>query len=108
MPRNRRSVGGSLPPILYPLFWDCRPQSIDAGAQAPFVLDRVLEYGSLASARWALETYGAEHIKGFLRQRGLRTLSRKTLGFWTMLLGLEGEACFDRSSLSHSKSFWNY
>jgi len=97
-----------IPPGLHRLFWDCRPESLDIQAQAPFILERILEYGSLDAVRWVLETYGAERLKGFLRDRGVRTLSRKTLSFWTLLLGLEGEACFARSSLKRSRPFWNY
>jgi hypothetical protein len=98
----------SLPSHLHPLFWDCRPETLDLRAHAPFVLERILEYGSLSSARWALETYGAERLRGFLRDRGVRTLSRKTLSLWILLLGLEDEACFATSSLARSRPFWNY
>jgi hypothetical protein len=98
----------TLPPSLLPLLWDCRPETIDAETHAAFILERTLEYGSLAAVRWAMEAYGPERIKGFLRGRGLRTLSRKTLRFWTMLLGIEGEVCFERSSLARSRVFWNY
>ena len=98
----------NLPPELHGLFWDCRPESVDTRAQAPFVLERILEYGSLAAVRWALGTYGTERVTEFLRHRGVRTLSRKTLSFWTLLLGLEGEECFERSSLNRSRPFWNY
>jgi hypothetical protein len=97
-----------LPESLHPLFWDCRPDTVDLDAHAPFVLERVLEYGSLAAVRWALESYGPERIRTFLRDRGRRTLSRKTLAFWTMILGLENEECFQRSSLDHSRTLWNY
>lgn len=96
------------PPDLRRLFWDCRPETVDLQAHGPFVLERILEYGTLAAVRWALQTYGSERIKGFLRGRGVRTLSRKTLSFWTFLLGIEGEACFERSSLTRSRPFWNY
>lgn len=98
----------NLPSELHRLFWDCRPETIDSETHAPFVLGRILEYGSLAAVRWALQAYGVERIKEFLRERGLRTLSRKTLSFWTLLLGLEDEACFERSSLNRSRPFWNY
>ena len=98
----------NLPPDLHRLFWDCRPESIDPEVQAPFVLERILEYGSLAAVRWALNTYGIGRVKEFLRDRGVRTLSRKTLSFWTLLLDLEAEACFERSSLNRSRPFWNY
>ncbi len=98
----------NLPADLHYLFWDCRPETVDTRAHAPFVLERILDYGSLAAVRWALRTYGIERVKEFLRDRGVRTLSRKTLSFWTLLLDLEGEACFERSSLSRSRPFWNY
>ena len=97
-----------LPPNVHHLFWDCRPERIDTEAQAPFVLERILEYGSLAAVRWALGAYGIERVKKFLRDRGVRTLSRKTLSFWTFLLDLEGEECFERSSLNRNRPFWNY
>jgi hypothetical protein len=52
--------------------------------------------------------YGPQRIRAFLRNRGRRTLTRKTLAFWTMILGLENEECFQRSSLDRSRTFWNY
>ena len=89
------------------LFWDCRHEAIDLETHAPFVLERILEYGSLGAVRWALRTYGAERLAEFLRGRGARTLSRKTLSFWTLILGLEGETCFQPSSLSRNRPYWN-
>jgi len=97
-----------LPDFLFPLFWDYPSESIDAEMHAFVVLERVLEYGSLEAVRWVLATYGPERLKDFLRRRGVRVLSRKTLSFWTLLLGLEGEECFATSSLSRSRPFWNY
>jgi len=97
-----------LPESLYPLFWDCRADTLDLDVHAPFVLERILEYGSLAAVRWAMEQYGPARIRAFLRHRGWRTLSRKTLAFWTMILDLENEACFQRSSLDRSRAFWDY
>lgn len=97
-----------LPSFLAPLFWDQPLDTLDAEAHASFVLERVLEYGSLEAARWALATYGPGRLREFLRRRGVRVLSRKTLSLWTVLLGLEGEECFATSSLSRSRPSWNY
>lgn len=97
-----------LPPFLIPLFWDYPPGAIDPETHASFVLERVLEYGSLEAARWALATYGAERLVDFLRRRGTRVLSRKTLSLWTVLLDLGGDECFAASSLSRSRPSWNY
>ena len=97
-----------LPAFLVPLFWDCPPGAIYTDTHAFFVLERVLEYGSLEAARWALATYGPGRLEEFLRRRGVRVLSRKTLSLWTVLLGIEGEECFATSSLSRSRPSWNY
>lgn len=97
-----------LPPEVRRLFWDCQPDRLDPEAHAPFILDRVLEYGSLPSVRWALDVYGPQRIRRFLLDRGRRTLSRKTLAFWAMVLGLETDPCFEKSSLTRSRPFWNY
>jgi len=96
-----------LPQNLHSLFWDCRPETVDTEAHAAFIMERILDYGTLAGVRWVLETYGDGRVKAFLRSRGARTLSRKTVSFWTMLLGLEDEVCFERSSLTRSRVFWN-
>ena len=82
--------------------------SLRTDRHAPFIIERLLEYGSLAAVRWVLDVYGRERLKSYLRERGVRTLSRKTLSFWTLVLGLEGEPCFDRSSLERSRPYWNY
>ena len=97
-----------LPESLHSLFWDCSPGTVDLDAHAPFVLERILEYGSLAAVRWALDVYGPNRIGAFLRERGRRTLTSKTLAFWTMVLDLEDEECFQKSSLDRSRLFWNY
>ena len=106
--RDTLLSGVKLPRAIHSLFWDHSPDAIDSDLHAPLVLDRVLEYGTLPDARWALETYGAEPIGDFLRRRGVRTLSRKTLAFWTSLLHVEGETCFQPSSLRRSRALWDY
>ena len=98
----------NVPSGFHELFWDCRPEALDTDRQAPFIIERLLEYGTLAAVRWVLDVYGPERLKSYLRERGVRTLSRKTLSFWTLVLGLEGEPCFDRSSLERSRPYWNY
>ena len=57
----------NVPSEFHDLFWDCRPETLDTDRHAPFILERLLEYGSLAAVRWALDTYGPERLKTFLR-----------------------------------------
>lgn len=105
---GRDIVGTMIPSEFHRLFWDCQPDHLEPEAHAPFVLERVLEYGSLGAIRWAMEVYGLERIREFLMNRGRRTLSRKTLAFWVLILGLDSEPCFEKSSLRRSRPFWNY
>lgn len=97
-----------VPREFHHLFWDCQPARLETEIHAPFILERILEYGSLAAVRWAMGVYGAEGLKRFLLRRGRRVLSRKTLAFWILILGLEAEPCFETSSLARSRTFWDY
>lgn len=67
------------------------------------ILDRLLDYGNLRAARWALRTYGETRVREFLLTRGYRTLSRKTIAFWRAFLHLEDKPCLQPSSLRHSR-----
>lgn len=96
-----------LPKEFHRFFWDCDPQQLATGRHADQILTRLLDYGDLAAARWALRTYGEERIRQYLLSRGRKTLSRKTIAFWRALLGLEDESCLQPSSLQRSRPFWN-
>jgi hypothetical protein len=97
----------AIPPDLYRFFWDCRAADLDVGANASQILTRLLDYGDLAAARWALRTYGERGIRQFLLTRGCRTLSRKAIAFWRAFLNLEDAECLQTSSLRRSNPFWS-
>jgi transcriptional regulator with XRE-family HTH domain len=73
------------------LFWDCRLCAADLDERRSWVLERVLEYGSLE------DVLGLQRLMG--RQEFLLTAARayrvspKTRNFWRRLLELEGIAC---------------
>jgi len=96
-----------LPEQFYRFFWDCDPQQLGIDRNADQILTRLLDYGDLAAARWALRTYGVDRIRQYLLSRGRQTLSRKTLAFWRALLSLQDEPCLQPSSLERSRPFWN-
>lgn len=97
----------SPPEELHRFFWDCQPAELDLERNAAQILTRLLDYGDLPAARWALRTYGKEQIREFILTRGRKTLSRKTIAFWRALLHLEDEPCLQPSSLERSRPFWN-
>lgn len=90
------------------LFWEIDPGTLDLSAHREYILGRVLEYGTMDSVRWAMETYGESGIRGFVLGRGLRVLSRKTVNFWAMRLGLQDEECIQRFLKGPSNPLWPY
>lgn len=96
-----------LPEQFHRFFWDCRAADLDVERNAAQILTRLLDYGDLGAARWALRTYGQDRIREFLLTHGRKTLSRKTIAFWRALLHLEDEPCLQPPSLERSRPLWN-
>ncbi len=92
---------------MYRFFWDCDAAQLKVEQHAALILTRLLDYGDLSAARWALRTYGEERIGSFLLMRGRKTLSRKTIAFWRAFLRLSDEPCLQLSSLRDSRPFWS-
>jgi hypothetical protein len=90
------------------LFWDTDAAGLDVFAHWEYILGRVLEYGTLDSVRWVMETYGEEKIREFILGRGLRILSRKTVNYWAMWLGLQDEECIQRFLTGPRDPLWPY
>jgi hypothetical protein len=88
------------------LFWEVDARSLDVQAHRTYILGRVLEYGTGESVRWAVETYGEAAVREFILGRGLQVLSRKTVNYWAILLGLEGEECIQRFLRGPRNPFW--
>lgn len=90
------------------LFWDVNPRGLNVQAHRDYILERILEYGTMESVRWALKTYGRGGIADFLKRRGWRVLSGKTLSFWKLILNLENEPCLQRRFIESRRMFWKY
>jgi hypothetical protein len=60
------------------LFHDVRPETIDAGAHAEFVIARVLDRGSASSVRALMHHYGIEGVRAFFRAGGAARLSNQS------------------------------
>ena len=61
------------------IFWDVDRQSIDPVAHAPYIVQRVLEYGQYSDWKHLLAYYGMDSIVNTAKQ--LRTLEAKALAF---------------------------
>ncbi len=88
------------------LFPEADVRELDIHEEWKYILGRVLEYGTLQSVRWAVETYGTEKIREFVLGRGLQVLSRKTVNYWSLVLGLQDEECIRRFLKGPRNPFW--
>ena len=61
------------------IFWDVDRETIDLAENAPFIVQRVLEYGQIGDWNNLLGYYGLGEIVGIAKQ--LRTLDPKALAF---------------------------
>ena len=61
------------------IFWDVDRHSIDPAVNAPFIVQRVLEYGQYEDWKHLVDYYGLESIVNTAKQ--LRTLESKALSF---------------------------
>ncbi len=61
------------------IFWDVDRASIDLSLNAPYVVQRVLEYGQIGDWKLLLEYYGLDQIVKVSKK--LRTLDSRALSF---------------------------
>ena len=61
------------------IFWDVERNSIDLASNAPFVIQRVLEYGQMGDWKLLLGYYGLDEIVKVSKR--LRTLEPRALSF---------------------------
>ncbi len=72
------------------LFWDVSLESIDLEANAPYVVQRVLEYGQLSDWLLLVAYYGLERIGKIAVN--LRTLEPKALAFVSLMTSIPKES----------------
>lgn len=66
------------------LFWDTNPKKIDVKKNAPYIIERVLDFGRDNEVRWIWKTYDKTLLrKTVSRSRSLRP---RTKTLWTLLL----------------------
>ncbi len=88
------------------LFWDVDPQNIDLIKHQSFILQRVLNYGTLDNLQELISVYGIKKIKSAVCQ--LKNLSNKSLNFVSFFFSIPKEQlkCYTKKQLS--QTHWNY
>ncbi len=98
--------GRSMPGLrkLNRLFWDRRLRKRDLEEYPLWVIERVLEYGSLEDVRTLVARMGRQRFLDHVAQ--VRFKSAKAENFWHLILQREGITCTRRSSRKEARPSW--
>jgi len=101
-PAKRRKASGFRE--LQRLFWDRRLRSRDLDQYPLWVLERVLEYGSLEDVRSVSARMGQKRFLENVAQ--VRFKSARTENFWRLILQREGISCTKKFSRKEARPCW--
>ncbi len=97
-----------VPKKFHEVFWEVNPEKIDTDKNPEYVIERILEYGTLEGVKWLRKTLGDDKIKEYVTGSGRRRLSTITINFWQIILKIGPEQCMSISSLKNRSPFWKY
>ena len=86
------------------LFWDTRLEAFHLAENTIWVIERVLEFGSLDDVRILIAHLGRAEFFRFAG--GARLESARTRAFWQQMLEKEGLACTRKFSREEAASSW--
>jgi transcriptional regulator with XRE-family HTH domain len=86
------------------LFWDHRLQTADFRQHPIWVVERVLDYGTLADVETLISIMGREEFLN--AAQNARLGSARTAEFWRAILEMEGRACTRKFSREAAKTCW--
>ncbi len=91
------------------VFWEVDAEKLDTEAYPEYIMERILEYGTLEGVKWLRKTFGDEKIKQYVTsRRARRRLSTRTINFWQIILNLSAEECMSVSLLKNRSPYWDY
>lgn len=97
-----------VPKKFHDVFWEVDASKLDTDEYPEYIMERILEYGTLEGVRWLREVLGDGRIKEYIKGAGRRRLSTLTLNFWQKILNLKADECMSISSMQNRSPFWNY
>lgn len=97
-----------VPREFHNFFWEVDAEKLDSDEYPEFIMERILDYGTLEGVSWVRKTFGDERIREFIKGRAQRSLSSKALNFWQKILNLNPEECTSKFSTRNKFSFWEY
>ncbi len=102
------TIPAKLPPHLYKFFWDTQAARVNPRTHPYYVINRLLDKGDLAAARWVLKNFPREMITETVKR--LRDFSPWNGRFWARYLAVPEEevACLQPSYLAMRRTHWPF
>ncbi len=96
-----------IPAFLHKYFWDTDAKKLDVKKSAPYIIERILEYGDRDAAQWMIQIYEREAVVQVLRRS--RALSLKSASFWGFLLKVPKSriVCLSKQFRTRSRVIWS-
>lgn len=88
------------------LFWDVDPEKIDLIKHRRFILERVINYGTLDNLKEIFRIYGQQKIKKDIYY--LKNLSNKSLNFVSFFFSIPKEQLTCYTKKLSNREHWNY
>jgi len=82
----KKKEASIVPECFKSLFWDTSIDKIHINRNARYIIEKVLEFGSLESLEWLQRVYNAQKIIEVIHSS--RNLSDKSRNFWKMWFGV--------------------
>jgi hypothetical protein len=95
---RKSDADAPLPDFLRPLFWDTDFDQLRVPGHEPYIIERVLEYGSDPAITWLWRAFGPSAIVEVVQRS--RRISRRTANLWTLILDIPRDRirCFSEHS----------
>jgi len=97
-----------LPPSLHKFFWDVNASRVDPSKSPKYVINRLLDKGDFAAARWVLRTMPRSTVVETLKT--MRDFSPWNGVFWANFFSIPREEvrCLEPSYLARRKKLWPF
>jgi len=97
-----------LPKFLKKYFWDIDFPELDKKNHAPFIIERILEYGDEKAVKWMKNSFDLAEIRSVIYKS--KNLSKKSANFWQFVFNLKRDKilCLRKSFQKKQKAIWKY
>ena len=97
-----------VPHEFHEVFWEVDPEKLDTTERSAYIMERILEYGTLEGVIWLRQIFDDKEMADFVTGLGRKRLSTRTLNFWQKILKVPEQRCMSISSMKNRSPLWNY